>query len=99
MLAKVGCLDYRTVSKNSITLNNEEIQRKVGMIDFFSMTVRTFKCDFEDICENFGHVAYYKGTIPEFPHGFTLDDNHLFQTALPVPVCGNTSGLLLVPRR
>ena len=90
MLAKVGCFDHRTVSKTPITLNNEDIQRKAGMIDFYSMTVRTFKCDFEDICENFGHVACYQGTIPEFPHGFTLDDHHYFQTGIPVPVCGNT---------
>ena len=90
MLAKVGCFDYRTVAKNLITLNNEHIQRKAGMIDFYSMTVRTFKCDFEDICENFGHVANYRGTIPEFPHGFTLDNHHYFQTGLPVPICGNT---------
>ena len=90
MLAKVGCFDYRTVSKTPITLNNDDIQRKAGMIDFYSMTVRTFKCDFEDICENFGHVANYQGTLPEFPHGFTLDDHHYFQTGIPVPVCGNT---------
>ena len=94
MLAKVGCLDYRAVSKTPITLNNEDIQRKAGMIDFYSMTVRTFKSDFEDICENYGHVAYYNGTIPEFPHGFTLDDHHYFQTGIPVPVCGNTYKML-----
>ena len=90
ILAKVGCFDYRTVYKTPITLNNDDIQRKAGMIDFYSMTVRTFKCDFEDICENFGHVANYQGTIPEFPHGFTLDDHHYFETGIPVPVCGNT---------
>jgi hypothetical protein len=90
MLAKVGCYDYRTISKTPITLNNEDIRRKAGMIDFYSMTVRTFKCDFEDISENFGHVACYQGTIPEFPHGFTLDDHYCFQTGIPVPVCGNT---------
>ena len=90
MLAKVGCYDFRTISKTPITLNNQDIQRKAGMIDFYSMTVRTFKCDFEDICENYGHVAYYQGTIPEFPHGFTLDDHHYFQTGIPAPVCGNT---------
>ena len=90
LLAKVGCFDYRTLYKTPITLNNDDIQRKAGMIDFYSMTVRTFKCDFEDICENFGHVAYYEGTIPEFPHGFTLDDHHYFETGIPVPVCGNT---------
>ncbi len=90
MLAKVGCYDYRTISKTPISLNNEDIRRKAGMINFYSMTVRTFKCDFEDICENFGHVAYYQGTIPEFPHGFTLDNHHYFHTGIPVPVCGNT---------
>jgi arsenite methyltransferase len=94
MLAKIGCLDYRAISKTPITLNNEDIQRKAGMIDFYSMTVRTFKSDFEDICENFGHVAYYNGTIPEFPHGFTLDNHHYFQTGIPVPVCGNTYKML-----
>ena len=94
MLSKVACFDYRTVSKTPITLNNDDIQRKAGMIDFYSMTVRTFKCDFEDICENFGHVAYYNGTIPEFPHGFTLDNHHYFQTGIPVPVCGNTYKML-----
>ena len=94
MLAKIGCLDYRAISKTAITLNNEDIQRKAGMIDFYSMTVRTFKSDFEDIFENFGHVAYYNGTVPEFPHGFTLDNQHYFQTGIPVPICGNTYKML-----
>jgi ubiquinone/menaquinone biosynthesis C-methylase UbiE len=94
LLRKVGGHDYRVVAKNPITLNSEDIQRKAGMIDFYSMTIRSFKCDFEDICENFGHVAYYKGSIPEFPHGFTLDDHHYFQSGVPVPVCGNTSKML-----
>ncbi|MEK9629929.1 MAG: methyltransferase domain-containing protein [Nitrospinota bacterium] len=94
LLAKVGCLDVRTISKTPITLNNEDIQRKAGMIDFYSMTVRSFNCDFEDICENFGHVAYYQGSIPEFPHGFTLDNHHYFQTGVPVPICGNTYKML-----
>ena len=94
ILRNIGILDYRVIAKNQLSLNNEDIQRKVGMVDFYSMTVRSFKCDFEDICENFGHVAYYKGSIPEFPHGFTLDDHHYFQTGIPVPVCGNSSKML-----
>ena len=94
ILRDIGILDYRVIAKNPLSLNNEDIQRKVGMVDFYSMTVRSFKCDFEDICENFGHVAYYKGSVPEFPHGFTLDDHHYFQTGIPVPVCGNTSKML-----
>ena len=94
ILRNIGILDYRVIAKNQLSLNNEDIQRKVGMVDFYSMTVRSFKCDFEDICENFGHVAYYKGSIPEFPHGFTLDDHHYFQTGIPEPVCGNSSKML-----
>ena len=94
ILRNIGILDHRVIAKNQLSLNNEDIQRKVGMVDFYSMTVRSFKCDFEDICENFGHVAYYKGSIPEFPHGFTLDDHHYFQTGIPVPVCGNSSKML-----
>ena len=94
ILRNIGILDHRVIAKNQLSLNNEDIQRKVGMVDFYSMTVRSFKCDFEDSCENFGHVAYYKGSIPEFPHGFTLDDHHYFQTGIPVPVCGNTSKML-----
>ena len=94
ILRNIGILDHRVIAKNQLSLNNDDIQRKVGMVDFYSMPVRSFKCDFEDICENFGHVAYYKGSIPEFPHGFTLDDHHYFQTGIPVPVCGNTSKML-----
>jgi len=94
ILRNIGILDYRVIAKNPLSLNNEDIQRKVGMVDFYSMTVRSFKCNFEDICENFGHVAYYQGSIPEFPHGFTLDDHHYFQTGIPVSVCGNTSKML-----
>ena len=94
MLLKIGWLDYRIVSEEAIALNDSEVQRKAGMIDFYSMTIRTFKCDFEDICENYGHVAYYLGSILESPHEFILDDHHVFQTGIPVPVCGNTAKML-----
>ena len=94
ILRDVGCLDYRVVSRRNITLDNREIYAKVGMVDFYSMTVRAFKCEFEDICEDYGHVAYYKGTIPESPPEFMLDDPHLFKTGMPVPVCGNTANML-----
>lgn len=98
LLRKVGCLDFRIVSKTPLTLHNREILRKAGMIDFYSITVRSFKCEFEDICENFGHVAHYKGSIPEFPHGFALDEHHYFKTGMPTPICGNTSKMLTETR-
>lgn len=98
LLRKVGCLDYRILSKNKLTLDDPEIERKIGMIGFYSHTVRAFKCDFEDVCENFGHVARYKGSIPENPHAFMLDDHHLFKTGMPMPVCGNTAKMLTETR-
>jgi arsenite methyltransferase len=94
ILYKVGCFDYRIVSKGPIELNDVEVRKKAGMIDFYSMTVRTFKCNFEDICEDYGQVAYYKGTIIDSPHSFMLDDDHIFKTAQPMPVCGNTAKML-----
>lgn len=94
LLAKVGCLDYRTVSKSKISLLDPEIERKVGMINFFSITVRAFKLELEDRCEDYGQVTYYKGTIPECPHTFILDDHHVFKAEKPVIVCGNTASML-----
>ncbi len=94
MLRKIGCLDYRMMSKGSIALNEPSVEQKAGMIDFCSITVRAFKCDFEDICEDYGHVAIYKGTLSEAPHAFRLDDHHLFRTGMPVLVCGNTAKML-----
>lgn len=89
-----GIHDHRVLSKTRLALNNPDIQRKAGMIDFYSMTVRTFKCDFEDICENYGHVAFYRGTIPEYPHAYALDDHHVFTKGLPLPICGNTAKMI-----
>lgn len=94
LLGKLGCRDHRVLARRRIDLDDPEIEAKAGMIDFHSLTVRTFKCDFEDICENYGHVALYRGTIPESPHAFLLDDHHRFPTGLPVPVCGNTAKML-----
>lgn len=94
MMRKVGCLDYRVMSRAPVDLNDPEIIEKAGMIDFWSITVRAFKLPLEDLCENFGQVAWYKGTIENHPHSFALDDHHLFQTGLPMPVCGNTAMML-----
>lgn len=94
LMRKIGILDYRTVAKRPLTLDDPDIARKAGMIDFFSMTVRAFKVELEDVCENYGHVAWYRGTIPESPHSFVLDDHHEFKTGLPVRVCGNTANML-----
>jgi SAM-dependent methyltransferase len=95
LLRDLGCQDYRAISSRRIELNNPEIEHRIGMIDFYSMTVRAFKLDcLEDICEDYGQAAIYKGTIPEWPHYFDMDDHHRFFTGKPMLVCGNTAAML-----
>ena len=94
LLKKLGCADFRMVSKGSVDLIDPEIKKKSGMIGFCSATIRAFKLELENECENYGHVAYYQGSIAESPHEFVLDNHHVFKTGLPVPVCGNTADML-----
>lgn len=95
MLRDLGCKDYRVVTGHQIAIENDEIEQKVGMINFESLTIRAFKLDaLEDICEDYGQVATYRGTIPEEPHKFMLDDHHIFETGKPMLVCGNTAAML-----
>lgn len=95
ILRSLGCQDYRVVSQRPITLDNPAIAAKAGMVNFSSITVRAFKlvC-LEDICEDFGQMAVYRGTIPELPHAFVLDDHHTFFTGKPMLVCGNTTAMV-----
>ena len=95
LLRDLGCPDYRTVHSRRITLNSPEVEARIGMIDFYSMTIRAFKiASLEDICEDYGQVAKYKGTIPEWPHHFDLDDHHRFFKGKLMLVCGNTAAML-----
>lgn len=95
LLRTIGCLDYRVTSNTRIALGNPDIEAVVGTVEFYSTTLRTFNLkDLEDICEDYGQVATYKGSIPECPHRFTLDDHHDFETGKPMLVCGNTASML-----
>ncbi len=95
LMHDLGCNDHRVVSQRPIPLRDAQIQEKVGMIPFYSMTIRAFKLDtLEDICEDYGQVAIYRGSVPEMPHAFMLDDHHLFITNKPMLVCGNTASML-----
>ncbi len=94
VMSQVGCLDARVCASSRIALNHPEIERKAGHIGFYSMTVRAFRLPLEDRCEDFGQVARYRGTLPEHPHAFDLDDHHHFQTGKPMLVCGNTADML-----
>lgn len=95
ILAGLGCLDYRILSKKKVDIDDPLLAQKAGPIEFYSMTVRAFKLhDLEDRCEDYGQVAYYQGTIEGCPNAFILDDHHVFVTDKPMLVCGNTASML-----
>ncbi|MBF0623434.1 MAG: methyltransferase domain-containing protein [Magnetococcales bacterium] len=95
LLRDLGCLDHRVTASRPIALDNPEVAARIGMVDFHSVTVRAFKLEsLEDICEDYGQVAVYRGTIPDWPHYFDLDDHHRFFTGKPMLVCGNTAAML-----
>lgn len=95
LLLRFGVSDYRIVTRRPIRLNNTGIEQKVGTAKFSSVTVRIFKlASLEDRCEDYGQTARYRGTIPEYPHSFVLDDHHEFVTGKPALVCGNTAAML-----
>ena len=95
LLGELHVPDYRVVSRSRINLDEPELEKKAGMVDFYSTTVRAFKLgNLEDICEDYGQVATYKGTIPESPHVFELDNHHKLIAGKPMLVCGNTAAML-----
>ena len=94
-MQKVGFLDYRTVSKSQITVENPSIKEKLGNIQFYSITVRAFKLSsLEDRCENYGQQVTYIGGLDESPSVFRLDQDHSFPVNEKIYVCGNTSEIL-----
>jgi SAM-dependent methyltransferase len=95
LLRAVGCPDFRVMTKNQITIDNPAVEARVGVATFWSMTIRAFKiASLEDLCEDYGQVATYRGTIPNHPHRFVLDDHHALTTGKPMLVCGNTAAML-----
>lgn len=98
LMARAGCADTRIVSSHPVPLLDEEITAKIGMVGFTSMTIRAFKLDLEDRCEDYGQVATYRGSIPDLPHAFDLDDHHHFETGRPLRVCGNSFDMLAATR-
>ena len=78
--AKVGFLDVRELTRETITVNDPELEALCGQAEFVSITYRCFKLkEMETLCEDYGQVAYYKGTIADHPHTYKLDDHHIFE--------------------
>jgi SAM-dependent methyltransferase len=94
LMLQLGCADVRQVSQSPVPLLDPEIEARIGMVAFTSRTLRAFKLPLEDRCEDFGQLATYRGTLPEAPHAFVLDDHHRFETGKPLRVCGNTFDML-----
>lgn len=58
---------------------------------FFSATDYRFHREgLEDACEDHGQVVICRGTIPDYPHGFS----HPLATGKVFPVCGNSFCML-----
>ncbi len=95
LVRKIGFHDPRVFCAAKIDLFDKETIDKIGFAQFSSVTYRLFKLpQLEDACEDYGQIAKYKGTIPESPHQFVLDNHHLFVKDKPLAVCSNTALML-----
>ena len=93
-MAAAGCQDARVLTSSVINITDAGIRNKLGNARFESRTLRAFKLPLEDRCEDYGQVAVYRGTLPNAPHAYQLDDHHLFETGRPMLVCSNTAMML-----
>jgi SAM-dependent methyltransferase len=90
-----GFVDPRLVEDRPLEVTDSALAAQTGNLRFFSATYRLFKLDgLESACEDYGQAVIYKGTIPNNPHGFTLDKHHAIETGRVFPVCGNTWRML-----
>ncbi len=94
LLQALGCADVRQVAERPVEIGDPELEARIGMVRFSSRTFRVFRIELEDRCEDYGQVVRYRGTIPELPHAFELDDHHRFEAGRRIPVCGNTARML-----
>ncbi len=90
-----GFLDPRLVTSRPVSITDPKIKAKIGNIRFYSATYRLFKIEqLESECEDYGQAVIYKGSIPEHPDQFTLDNHHTAETGRIFTVCGNTWRML-----
>lgn len=90
-----GFADPRLVTQTRLTIDDPKIEGKVGNCKFYSATYRLFKIDqLESSNEDYGQSVIYKGTIPNNPDKFELDQHHIFEKGKVLPVSGNTYRML-----
>ena len=95
MAKRAGFLDPRLVTSRPLDISNEAIKAKLGAATFYSATYRLFKLEgLESACEDYGQAVIYKGTLPEQPDAFELDNHHSIECGKVFTVCGNTWRML-----
>jgi arsenite methyltransferase len=99
-LAKThGFADPRLTENRPLEITDPKLAARVGPLKFFSANYRLFKLDMlETECEDYGQAVIYKGTIPDHPDRFVLDQGHNIETDKVFPVCGNTWHMLHATR-
>ena len=96
---RVGFTDVRMAEHRPLTIENPVLEKKVSPIRFASAIYRLFKLPQLDAgCEDYGQAVIYKGTIPNHPKSFALDEEHVIETGKVFPVCGNTGAMLTQTR-
>lgn len=95
-LAKAaGFKDPRLVESRPLEIIDQGLAQRAGGAEFYSATYRLFKLDsLEPACEDYGQAVVYRGSIPDNPHAFMLDNHHVMQAGRVFPVCGNTWTML-----
>jgi len=94
---EAGFGDPRLVKDSKITVQNAKLEAAIGgRVDFYSATYRLFKLPgvLEPDCEDYGQAIVYKGTIPNWPHFWDLDNHHRMEKGKVFPVCGNTNAMV-----
>ena len=90
-----GFPDPRLVQDRPIQITEAEIAPLVGEANFYSATYRLFNIsELEDACEDHGQAVIYRGTIPQHPDRWDLDQHHTLEQGRVFPVCGNTYRML-----
>lgn len=92
---RCGFADPRLVEDRPISINNDTVAARLAPARFYSASYRLFKLDrLEPACEDYGQAVIYKGTIPDQPEVFRLDNHHHIERGRVFPVCGNTWRML-----
>jgi arsenite methyltransferase len=92
---RAGFGDPRLETHRPLTIENPDLEARVAPLKFLSSTYRLFKLDELDAtAEDYGQAVIYKGTVPNAPNEFTLDEHLVMKTGKVVPVCGNSWKML-----